>query len=307
PSSARARTRSGRRSARSRTSKLPSDNPTAITGPLKRSRAASTPRAKSANRSGESSRACVPCPGSTGASASSPTSSAAFTTHSTSYGVPPNPCSASTWGVPPRTKSSLGGRVPVSAPRRELTGARAPSQSTFAPLDAIRPYLLVQVRPLDAENDRGLGDVPVELLQRLHDVAPFGRFAVLPEREPTRSRALLGRGTDGWLRIVFERARVRVFGQVGDGDRVFRQNRGALDHVLQLANVARPGTARERVVHRRVDALGLEAVLAAKRGDERVREQRDVFGTFAQRGNAQRKNVQAKQEIFAESAVRDGS
>ena len=55
--------------------------------------------------------------------------------------------------------------------------------------------------------------------------------------------------------LVVERVGVRILGKISDSDDVARENRRALDHVLQLANVARPAPRLERLVDRAVDRL----------------------------------------------------
>src|SRR6266545_1094209 len=121
-------------------------------------------------------------------------------------------------------------------------------ESGLAALDAVRPNFLVQVGYFDAEHDCGSRDVPLESPQRLDDVAAFGVLSVFTEREPLAARAghrrnsldlagtILGRGFGGVLagRLVVERVRVGIFGQVGDRDHVRGQDGGALDDVLQL-------------------------------------------------------------------------
>src|SRR5262245_34333335 len=61
---------------------------------------------------------------------------------------------------------------------------RASWLGRLAPLDAVGPDLLVQVRALDPEDDRGARDVPLEARQDLDDVGPLDPVAVLAEREP---------------------------------------------------------------------------------------------------------------------------
>ncbi len=75
-----------------------------------------------------------------------------------------------------------------------------------------------------------------------------------------------------------------VVGQVALAQRVAaREDDGALDHVLELAHVARPGVVHQPLERaaRRVQARS--AVLRAVQAEEVVDEQRDVLAPRAQR------------------------
>jgi len=108
----------------------------------------------------------------------------------------------------------------------------------------------------------------------------------------SRSVGLRSPGSDGirlgrpGLALVVEGAGVGILGQIGDGDHVAGEDHGALDHVLQLPDVARIAAQLERGEHLGIEALLLEPVLLAERRDEGVGEGADVLHPLAQRGAA---------------------
>ena len=76
----------------------------------------------------------------------------------------------------------------------------------------------------------------------------------------------------------------------------------AVHGVLELAHVARPVVAREQR-HRVVGEPGHRlADLGAALLEEMVRERRDVFAPLAQRGHADREDIDAVEEVVAERA-----
>src|SRR3984885_4896531 len=79
----------------------------------------------------------------------------------------------------------------------------------------------------------------------------------------------------------------------------------SLDDILELANVPRPRVRREDV--ERV-GLGADDVLLeplVELAEEMLHEERDVDGPLAQRGQANRHDVQPVVEVFAKCARRD--
>ncbi len=115
-------------------------------------------------------------------------------------------------------------------------------------LDAIGPNLLVQVRALDAQQDRRFGDVPVTGVQCLDDIPSFDRVPVLTERQTLRPVRGLARchyvhRRVGGHHLVFKRIDVGVLGQIGDGNDVTRQDCRALHDVLQFSHIAWPFAA----------------------------------------------------------------
>src|SRR5580658_1775250 len=239
-----------------------------------------------------------------------------------SAAVPPNPCMATTQGAPPGAKNSTGpcpSMVEWLAPvLPEKPNMGAPSLA-LAALDLVRANLLVQIRALDAEQDGGARNVPPGRPKRLDDVAPLGPLAVLAQREGLAGGGgRQGRGGGGdagrvqrgivvaavgpgrnVVGFFLEGARVRVFGQIGDGHPIAAQDGASFDGVLQLAHVAGPLASDERMHDRVVDGLGARAIFARELLHERVIEQRDVVDSLAERRAPNRKDREAKVEVFA--------
>ncbi len=75
---------------------------------------------------------------------------------------------------------------------------------------------------------------------------------------------------------------------------IAREDRGALEHVLELADVAGPIVDLE-VSHRVfVDTFGVDAELRRERVEERIDEKRDVVAPFAKRRNLDREDTSRK-------------
>src|SRR5262249_21233789 len=81
-----------------------------------------------------------------------------------------------------------------------------------------------------------------------------------------------------------------------------REDRGALDHVLQLAHVARKAPPLEGLDGAGLEALGLEAVLLAERGQERFGERAQILDPLAERRALDREDVEPEIEVLAEAA-----
>ena len=80
-----------------------------------------------------------------------------------------------------------------------------------------------------------------------------------------------------------------------------RQDQRPFDHVLELADVARPGVFEENAERFGGKPVGGFREPTAEAIQERVREQRDIGLSFAQRGDDQRDHVEAVIEVLAES------
>jgi hypothetical protein len=85
-----------------------------------------------------------------------------------------------------------------------------------------------------------------------------------------------------------------------------RQDHGALDHILQLTDVARP-----RILLQKFGCGRRESGETLSQFDVEVLQQiesewNNVFLTFAQRRDVERHDVEAVVQIFAEGAARDG-
>src|SRR5688572_13945232 len=95
--------------------------------------------------------------------------------------------------------------------------------------------------------------------------------------------------------------------QVLDGDDVaVGQGDGALDGVLELADVAGPGVAHHRVLHGGLEALAGALHVLAVAGEEVLGEQGDVVPPLAQRRHVHGDHVEAVEEVLAELALPDG-
>src|SRR5450759_3631337 len=85
--------------------------------------------------------------------------------------------------------------------------------------------------------------------------------------------------------------------------RAGREHHGALDGVLELADVARPVGGLERFQHARLDAVDPLARALRVLADEMIDQQRDVVAPLAQRRDVDGDHVQAIVQIFLEPAV----
>src|SRR5690606_38565884 len=130
-------------------------------------------------------------------------------------------------------------RGPGAGPRWRRALGEA---SLLPPLDLVAADLLVEVGALDAEDDGGACDVPVELPQGLEDVAALGHLPVLAEGRALALGAARrqGRRRRGLLHLLVEGARVGVLRQIGDGDLLTAEDGRPLHDVLELPHVAGP-------------------------------------------------------------------
>src|SRR5262249_33715158 len=96
------------------------------------------------------------------------------------------------------------------------------------------------------------------------------------------------------------RQMVRADALVG-GDREHH----AVDLVLQLADVAGPGVAREAIERFGGEAARLPALLALEAGKEARREQGHVGGTLAQRRDPDREDAEPVVEVATEASGLD--
>src|SRR5690606_13499155 len=86
---------------------------------------------------------------------------------------------------------------------------------------------------------------------------------------------------------------------------VARQNDAALDDVLQLPDVARPGVGREPLQDGVGKRCKLPSDLPSKPRGKRLRQLDDVSRTLAQRRYANRKYVQPVVQVFAKGPASD--
>src|SRR6201999_1069933 len=122
------------------------------------------------------------------ASTEYPASAAAVSRGRISAAVPVKPGTATPHGSWPSTKTSRGPPLPsmrwVASVRARPTtsGSAITTASALAALDLVRADLLVQVRPLDAEEDGRARDVPAGHPQRVDDVLALRLLAELAQR-----------------------------------------------------------------------------------------------------------------------------
>ena len=93
----------------------------------------------------------------------------------------------------------------------------------------------------------------------------------------------------------------------GSDDGAARQHGGALDRVLQLAHVARPGVARAGARRCRRDRRSVAAELACRAREELLGERGDVLAPLAQGRQRERDHVEAVEEVLAEACPRGSS
>src|SRR5688572_7801500 len=100
--------------------------------------------------------------------------------------------------------------------------------------------------------------------------------------------------------------RFRAIAVVGDLERrPTRDDDGALDYVLEFANVARPWPSLERVESPRRDSRDGATQFASEHRDEMPHEEGDVLWTFAQRRNADGKYAEPVIQIAAKRSKTD--
>ena len=91
--------------------------------------------------------------------------------------------------------------------------------------------------------------------------------------------------------------------EVGDFDDVFAGHEdGALDGVVELADVAGPGVVQHQLQRGGVDALHLLAIALRVAGEEMRGERRNIFAALAQRRQVNLDGIEAEEEVGAEIA-----
>src|SRR5690606_20440412 len=167
----------------------------------------------------------------------------------------------------------------------------------------------------DLEEARGVRDVAVRLLERAADeialeaahrdlhvlleAALGGERAEVDRRGIARGRRDRAGRAEG--RAAAELAR-EIFAaellSVAEED-------GALHHVLELADVARPAVGREQIDGVLLDARDALLQPRVELPEEVLDEERDVPGALAERGQADGHDVEAVEEVLAERALSD--
>src|SRR6266481_1326019 len=198
---------------------------------------------------------------------------------------------ATAWGVEPACCTSAGLGAVAIARARALTNCQRAVSFFFAiELSIDRPRR-------DAEELRGEVLVALGLAQRLPDHAQLDLLHRGPQRDRERA-SFQWRGEAG--RSGRARAPQR-FGEIVEVDlRSPREDHGALDGVLQLAHVARPGIPFEGGERRAGETADRLPVLRRVPADEMFRQQRDVLDAVAQRREDHLDHVEAVVEVLAE-------
>src|SRR5579859_1989397 len=199
-------------------------------------------------------------------------------------------------------------RVRAASLQRVGRGTRSGS----AHADVVALELAVEGSAADPEHASGKRFVAVDLLEDTLDGGPLDIFKVggrdwlasgLRTRSVTREIGIKhgiscrGRCRRGLSLSAGSDARRKV-AQIDD--LAVAQGYGALDAVLEFADVARPIILHQRFhrgagyVHFRVRRVAFQ---------EPVNEHGDIAAAFAQRGHEERDHVQPKIKIFAEGAV----
>src|SRR5947207_2618675 len=160
--------------------------------------------------------------------------------------------------------------------------------------DVVLAHLRIERGTAQAQElGRGLL-VPRRGFERFED----GRALDLLQRARRHLRRRDGRAA-ALPRRVLERLR-----QVGEGDLLAtRDEHGALERVLQLADVARPRVRQQAPVRLRLDGVGAALVLGTVAVEEGAHEDRHVLAALAQRRHGDGHRVDAKVEVLAEAAV----
>src|SRR5262245_30306385 len=147
----------------------------------------------------------------------------------------------------------------------------------------------LQRRSLEAEPDGGppgASDHPARLFENPRDV----------------------RALDAFERLVFLVGGSRRGLDPKRGERqpaAWRQNYGALDHILQLADVSRPRMATERLPRLARDHIDAAVHAAGKLADEVIDENVDVLRPLTEGRYRDREDVEAVVEIVTEAALFD--
>src|SRR5882724_9044655 len=193
----------------------------------------------------------------------------------------------------------------MSSSARRRAGRSAAARQRFGPFDlAAQPVLLaaqpvelhlaVQRRRVDQGVLGGEIDAAAILAQHTREVVPFRAPQVLLERHLVVVVGVAAVAVRHFL------AHAAVAGEVdlADDGAAGAQDR-PLDHVAELAHVARPGVAhelRERLVGDPVDALLARHLAVAQ---ELADQERDILDALAQRRDAYRHHVDAVVEVLA--------
>ena len=84
---------------------------------------------------------------------------------------------------------------------------------------------------------------------------------------------------------------------------VLRHQDGALDNVIQLADIALPGMLQHRIQRRAIEPADAFAIALRMRGQKMVWPAADIFAPFAQWRQMNLDGVQPEQQILAKPAA----
>src|SRR6266542_2535184 len=146
----------------------------------------------------------------------------------------------------------------------------------------------------DAEQLRREGLVAARMTERLLDDEALHLFYGRPDRDDDRARRRPGaarglRAPDGLRQVLLVH------------ELASREHHGALDRVLELADVPGPAVALERRERRRGEPRERLRVLPGQPSQERAREERNVLAPIAERREPHRHDVQPVEQVLAEA------
>ncbi len=198
-----------------------------------------------------------------------------------------------------RWRADGGRRRPRAAPGRRASGSQASGRVGSSPFrgarDAVGLELPPEVDPPDAERLGGPGDVPVVGPELAENVRALEGVPGLPEALEARRRPAPGRPPASGAAAGDPRARW-VAGRHDDEP---------LDHVAELAHVARPVVRHEGAHGLAGERLGALPVLRRERLQEVLDQERDVLSPAPERRHLHRDDVQPVEEVLAEAALGD--
>ena len=177
---------------------------------------------------------------------------------------------------------------PARCARRPAGGRRGRERN---PPPGVQPVLLHPIAERVArepEPSGGAGHVPARLLERLDELPPLIQLLGL------RPRA----------RVRRERRAARAFAETKARrahDRRLRQQRHPRHHVSELADVAGPSIAEQRLAGVVGQRAGGPAVVGAGTGQEVLGQPQDVPGPLAQRRQPDGQHRQPVVQLFAET------
>src|SRR5260370_1178298 len=193
-----------------------------------------------------------------------------------------------------------GPRLPTKwAGAGKLLAFRATAGLRPALGNAVPAHFGIERRTPKAEQRRGRLLVPLGGLERLE----YRRALDLLQRARRHLR-----GRDGDRRARLAGRAMQGLGEILERElRSARDEHGALEGVLELAHVPRPGVSEQAPVRPGLDPLHRAAVLRAVALEEGLHEDRDVLAPLAERRHLDGHGVDAEEEVLAEAALLERS